>query len=303
MRVRVRIVVDVGHDLARGRPEPEVPGPAQPAVRAADQPEAVLAGDGGRGVARAVVDDDHLEVRVLEPPQAFEALADGPGAVVAADDHRDAGPREPLRERDVGEGSPHGGEGGLRSAVAPRQAELPVLDVVAPPVPLVCPREDEEPGAPGRERRPHLPVQHVSLRGRTVPPAVQPELGHDDRAIAGQVVETGQVGLQALPRLEVHVEADHVEERQFQVLGRGVVHVRDERPRVLGLDRAIQLLQVALDATPAVPPDDRAGNLVADRVPENGRMAGACRDARAHALLDGRGAGGVVEEGDVLLPR
>src|SRR5204863_4816439 len=88
VRVRVRIVVDVGDDLARGRPEPEVPGPTQPAVRAADQPEAVLAGNGGRGVARAVVDDDHLEVRVLEPPQAFEALAAGPGAVGAADDPR-----------------------------------------------------------------------------------------------------------------------------------------------------------------------------------------------------------------------
>ena len=51
------------------------------------------------------------------------------------------------------------------------------------------------------------------------------------RPLAGDVVEAREVGLERLLGLEVDVEADEVEERQLQVLGRGVVDVGDERVR------------------------------------------------------------------------
>ena len=43
-------------------------------------------------------------------------------------------------------------------------------------------------------------------------PAVEPELAHHERALAGQGLEPGEVGLQALLRLEVDVVADEVQE-------------------------------------------------------------------------------------------
>ena len=71
VRVGIGVVVGVGDDLARRGAEPDVPRVAQAAVLAADHPEAVLLDDVHRPVGGAVVDDDHLEVRVVETPQAL----------------------------------------------------------------------------------------------------------------------------------------------------------------------------------------------------------------------------------------
>ena len=71
VRVGIGVVVGVGDDLARRGAESDVPRVAQAAVLAADHPEAVLLDDVHRRVGGAVVDDDHLEVRVVETPQAL----------------------------------------------------------------------------------------------------------------------------------------------------------------------------------------------------------------------------------------
>ena len=174
------------------------------------------------------------------------------------------------------------------SAVAVDEAEVPVVDVEAPAVPLVGPREDEDPGGPAGEgaatcqssaracaswlwRRLSRPVS-VTISGRS--PA--------------DVLEPGEVGLELRPGLEEDVEADDVHERQLEVLRAGVVDVGDERPRVLVLAVAVELLQEALDPVPAVPADDRGGNLVADRVAEDRRVAGAGPDALTDPLADRR---------------
>ncbi len=70
------VVVDVGDDLARGRLEPGVPGAREPAVLGPDQADVELGGDRRGAVGRAVVDDDHLVVRVVERVQRLEAAAD-----------------------------------------------------------------------------------------------------------------------------------------------------------------------------------------------------------------------------------
>ena len=53
------------------------------------------------------------------------------------------------------------------------------------------------------------------------------------RPVAGDVLEPREVGLELRARLEEHVEADEVDERQLEVLGARVVDVGDERARVL----------------------------------------------------------------------
>ena len=61
-------------------------GAAQASVLRVDHAKAVFAGDGRRSVDRSVVDDDHLEVRVLDAQKRLEAVADGarPGGIATS---------------------------------------------------------------------------------------------------------------------------------------------------------------------------------------------------------------------------
>src|SRR5712692_10196011 len=102
--------------------------------------------------------------------------------------------------------------------------------------------------------------------------------------------------------LEIDIKGQKVQERQVQVLSRGVVHICDQTARRLLLGGAVQPPQEGLDSTPAMPADDGRGNLVADRVTQYGRVAGASVYARANTTLDITGQFTVVEEGNVLLP-
>ena len=155
VRVGTRVGVDVGDDLARSPPRrPALRALARPLVLGADQPEAVLAGDLVGRVGRAVVDDDHLVVRVLELAQAVEAAAQRALAVVGADDHRDPRPVGVRCGTGVSENAfPTVASAGFGVAVAVDEAERPVLDVEAAAVPLVGPGEHEHPGAAARRTR------------------------------------------------------------------------------------------------------------------------------------------------------
>jgi hypothetical protein len=99
----------------------------------------------------------------------------------------------------------------LRLAVATHESELPVLDVLTAAMPLVRPCVHEGPGAPGCERRADLPVENLRLAHLAVAYAVEAQLRHEQRTLAGQVLEPGQVGLEPIALLEVDVHADDVE--------------------------------------------------------------------------------------------
>ena len=45
--------------------------------------------------------------------------------------------------------------------------------------------------------------------------------------MAGQILESLQIGLEPILRLQVDVEADEVEKRQLQILGGWVVDITD----------------------------------------------------------------------------
>ncbi len=103
MWVRVGIVVDVGHDLARSCLQTGVAGAAQALILGADHPEAILTCNGRRFIARTIVDDDHFEVWVLQIQQTFTAVSDGAAPIVSANNHRYTRPRQIRRERHFGE--------------------------------------------------------------------------------------------------------------------------------------------------------------------------------------------------------
>src|SRR5438105_13047119 len=125
---------------------------------------------------------------------------------------RDARPGDARRERHFGERLPHGLERGLGRAIGAGQTERPVLDVVAVAVPLVGPREHEHTAAPRGERRSHLPVERACLATVAVAQGIEAQLTHEKRSVPRDVLQARQVRLEAILRLEIHAEADEVEE-------------------------------------------------------------------------------------------
>src|SRR5205807_5108865 len=94
-------------------------------------------------------------------------------------------------ERNVGERVPHRAQRRLGPPVPAREPEVPVINVGAGTVPFVGPRIDEGAGATRGERGTDLPVQDSRLYRFAVPPAVEPDLAHEERALAGQRVQPG----------------------------------------------------------------------------------------------------------------
>ena len=302
VRIGVGVVVDVRNDIPRRRMKAHVPGVAQAVVAGTDDPEPVFARDGGSVVSRPVVDDDHLEARVVQAPQALEAVADRTRPVVGAHDDRHPRQTPVLREGRLEHRLPDSGQGRLGSPVATGETEVPVLDVEAASVPLVGPAEHEAPRRAGGERGAHLPAQRSGLRRHAVPPTVEPDLRHDQGTVAGEVLKAREIRRQAPRRLEIHVEADQVDEGQLEVFGGRIVDVGDQRGGILGPGHVTEPRQELLHAAATVPAHDWGRDLVPDRVAEDGGMPGAAANASPDALRDGRTARAVVEEGDVLLP-
>src|SRR5439155_12333800 len=172
--------------------------------------------------------DDDLIIRVGEALQPCEAVADRAGAAAGADENGDTRPGQLWPERDLGERLAYSIQRDLGRPVGARQAERPLADLLAVPIPLVGPREHEHAGATGGERRPYLPVERPRLSTLAMAEAVEPELAHDERPVSCDVLQARQVRLEAVLRLEVHIEAHEVEKRQPEVLRGGVVHVGHE---------------------------------------------------------------------------
>ena len=86
VRIRPGVVVQVGHDLARGGLPSGIPRAAQTAILGLDQPEPkVLGPEHGARVGRAVVHEDHLEIRVAQLGQTLHASPEGAIAIVRTD--------------------------------------------------------------------------------------------------------------------------------------------------------------------------------------------------------------------------
>ena len=301
--VGVGVVVDVGDDLPGGRFQARVAGVGETAILRPDEPAIVAPHHGGRVIRGPIVHDDDLVIRIGEPAQPLEAVPDRATSVVGADHDGDAGPGQARCQRHLGEGLAHRLQRRFGPAVPAREAEVPVVDIGARPVPLVGPGVDERAGAPRRERAAHLPVQRPRLHVLAVPPAVEPDLAHHEGALTRKGLQPREVGAQALLRLEVDVVADEVEEVEPQILGGGIVHVRDQGVGRLALGGVVQPFEVALHRAATEPACNGGRDLVADRVAEDGRMTGR----RAHAGADQLFYVGSIllvgEEPDVALHR
>ena len=300
--VGARVVVEVGDDLTARMPESDVSCSREPAVLGGDDADVEVGGNLRSAVGRPVVDHEHLEVRIVERSAALEAFGNRRRSVVRADDHADARPIKLEPQRGTRERLLDRCQRGLGRSVGTSQTETPVVDVGAAAVPLVRPREDEGAGAARGESRRQLPGERIGLRLVAVSQAVEPQLGDDERAIAREGLQPCQVGLELLFRFEEDVEADEIEERELEVFGRGIVDVRDEGVGIFLRRHAVELFQELLDSPAPVPAHDRSRDLVADRIGEHGRVAGAFTNAAAHAIGDGSHAVRFAQKGDMLFP-
>src|ERR1051325_7569527 len=92
MWVWIGIVVDISHDLASGRSQPDVARMAQSMIGGADDSKPGFGGNGRSGISRAIVHHDHFIIWIIEFGEAGAAIANGSRAIVAAHDDRDSGP-------------------------------------------------------------------------------------------------------------------------------------------------------------------------------------------------------------------
>ena len=274
VRVGTRVGVDVGDDLAGGRVQPLVARVGEALVLGADQAEAVLLGDLVGAVGRAVVDDDHLVVGIVQLAAARRSSC----AACPRCCTRTRRPRSAARRGRPGTASP-------RTPCRPSRAPASARGR-GPPGRRPSPRCRSRRGATRRSRRTRTsprtrPRRRCGPASRARCAWAPSELRSESRPasvtssgpVAGDVLEAGEIGLELGARLEEDVEADEVDEGQLEVLGAGVVDVGDERLGVLLLGRVVEPAQEPLDPPPAVPAHDRGGDLVADRVAEDRGMA------------------------------
>src|SRR5439155_17392892 len=103
----------------------------------------------------------------------------------------------------------------LGSAVTAGEAEAPVIDLGSAADPFVGPGEHEGAGADCGKRGADLPVQRPRLRLLSVPEAVEPQLAYEQGAVARDVLEAGEIGLQSFPLFQVDVEAHQIQEGEL----------------------------------------------------------------------------------------
>ena len=99
-------------------------------------------------VRGTVVYNDYFEIGIIDLFEAFQAVADGALSVVGANENRDARPVEIGGEGDLRESFADAGKRELGIAVPVGQAESPIVDIKAAPVPFIGPGKDENTGAP-----------------------------------------------------------------------------------------------------------------------------------------------------------
>ncbi len=304
--VDAHVGVGVGHDLAGGVGDADVASRGETAVGNADQPHGRVASrDRGGVIARAVVDDDHLEVGIGQRLQRAQAAVDGVAGVVGADHHRDARPRL-LRgggEGRLGEDAGNARQRRLRSAFAIDQSERPVIHLVPAAPPLVGPGKGHRTGGAFGEGRLQLRRGQPGLAVEPFANAVGAGFGQQQRLGAGQVLQTPEIRAQIALAVQVDVEGAHVEAGEVEVFGGREVRVGEQRRRRRRLRVVVELAEEALDARRAVPAHHTRRDLVAHGEEQRGGMRRQATHIGGHLAPDAPCQRGVVEEGDVLHPR
>ena len=193
MRIGPRVVVEIG--------QMSPVAAARPVLRALLSPRFSVRSCEGRTPALSprwcrptVVDDDHVIVGVLEllRPSQQSRIVRSPLKLQTTTEIGGQGRSSGTARRQ----RPHGPTRARLSAALPsREAEGPIIDVIAPAMPFVGPGEDEGTGAADGKRGAELGAERVGSLLLVMSMAIQADLAQHERSITGQVVKSRQVRL------------------------------------------------------------------------------------------------------------
>src|SRR6185437_12285718 len=131
----------------------------------------------------------------------------------------------------------------LRPTLAVDQAEGPILDEMSAGEPFVGPGEDEGAGHPHGEGGADLPGEDGALPLLALAHRIDAELGENERAIDGEVVQPRDVAAKGVLVMQIDVEAEEIGEVDRQILGGWEVGIADERAGNLFLDGGDEFLE------------------------------------------------------------
>ncbi len=282
----ISVTIEIGNHIAVGLADPFV----------ASRPEAgmghgyharprVPPSDRRRRVGRAVIDDNDLELRIVEDTRVPEALVDGVLRVVRADDDADGRPRKIEVPNSPAVPVADDAQGGLRRTVRTGQPEVPTANGSAADRPFVGPREHAGTGHAALGCSLHLPREHFRLpvvtgRSRS---RIDPDLSKDQWTITREVLQLREVATEVLLTLEVHVECQKIERRQWQIFRRRVVAIRHQHRRIYLTDHLGEFPDRLGHEVGAQPAKDISRNLVAERQGQD--LLVPCKTARGSLNL------------------
>src|SRR5215469_10839819 len=171
------VVIEISDDVTIARGKADVARSREPLVWLVYQANRVVLRNSRGIVRRAVIDDNHFVIRVIEVDKRVEALTQRARTVVAADYHGNFRPIRPRRKRRLVERLAHDMCGRLRVAFDVRDAEGPVLYLAAGTKPFIGPGKDDRARRSRFKSRSYLPVERLRLRQLAMSQAVETQFG------------------------------------------------------------------------------------------------------------------------------
>ena len=179
-------------------------------------------------------------------------------------------------------------EGRLGRAVAPGQAEAPVLNLVSTPEPVVGEAENHRARQPGAESRFHLPGEEFALALLAFADGIDAEFAQHQRLRVGEHLQSRKIIFEGFAVMQVNVEADKVDVLRAKEFGRRKRGERAEAIRVNGPGVIHQLINEFRHRAHTAPANDFRRNLVHDAVSEDRRVALAGGDGFSHGVARDR---------------
>ena len=303
MRIGIRVVINVSNNLPCRRFPSGVARGTEPVILSRDQAHGKFPHDVRCVIRRAIVDDDHFKIRVIQAPQCFQCSAYCARAVAGADHDRDARPRQLPRKRRLRKSSADRSQCGLWFPLASGESEIPVFDVQPATKPFVRPGKDECARATSAHRRAHLPVQRARLGLQTVALAVESDLGHQQRTISREAVQPGEITFQGLLRFEINVEGNEIQEGQPQEFRGRIINIGNEGIGILSLRGTMEAFQEVLDATSSLPANHRCRDFVSNSERQHCWMPRTRPYPGPDAFLNGAKTCRIGKKIHMLLPR
>ncbi len=172
----------------------------------------------------------------------------------------------------------------FRFACAGDDSESPISDLLLAGEPFVGPGKKDGSGQPALHHAVHMPAEHFRLLIFRVANRVHAEFTQDERPVFREILQAQQIAFEISLVVQVNVEAAEIAVLRQKKLRRRIARIREKHIRIGLAADSNQLLDEFRHTPHAQPAHHRAGNLVADEIPEDRWMPAI----RGHRLFHHR---------------